>query len=329
MRSVIATIATESYLDMAKQLFSSAYFDGAWDGDFLLLKFGKIKNEKLAWFRQRDIYVTPVEIIDQEAPVAKQILLSKISIFRNDLRQKWDKIILLDSDMIVRAPIRSLRSVQRIEAVQGVTKPRNKHKIYRPTRKDPISLRRKYEKLKQMVDLNAPSVNGGLYVLDTAWIAPHTYDSIKAYYLEFSELLLSDERIIGTYFGRNIELLPLHYNTYVRVYFLRSPANELGTILHFLDQKKRPWERSHPFYGVWKKNFDRAEFLRPGSQAGPFTDDEEIKEKWEKSLRRRFQFFQLIRPIVRLWIIQSPTIRKSRIVKRCVSFIRKIKPRHG
>lgn len=328
MRSVIATIATESYLDMAKQLFSSAYFDGAWDGDFLLLKFGKIKNEKLAWFMQRGIYVSPAEIIDQEAPFAKHILLSKISIFSNDLRQKWDKIILLDSDMIVRAPIRNLRSVQRIGAVQGIAKPLNKHKIYRPTRKDPISLRRKYETLKHMADLNAPSVNGGLYVLDTSWIAPHTYDSIKAHYQAFSELLVSDERIIGTFFGRNIELLPLHYNTYVKAYFLHSPANEMGTILHFLDQKKRPWERNHPFYSVWKKNLDRAEFLRPGTQAGPFTDDKEIKEKWEKSLRRRFQFFQLIRPIVQSRIIQSSTIRKSRIAKRFVSFLRTIKPRH-
>ena len=329
MRSVIATIATESYLDMAKQLFSGAYFDGAWDGDFLLLTFGKIKDEKLAWFIERGIYILPAEKIDQEAPFAKQILLSKISIFTNALRQKWDKIILLDSDMIVRAPIRSLRSVKRIGAVQGIAKPRNKHKIYRPTRKDPISLRRKYEKLKKMVDLNAPSVNGGLYVLDTSWVTPHTYDIIKAYYREFSELLVSDERIIGTFFGRNIELLPLHYNTYVKAYFLHNPANEIGTILHFLDQKKRPWEKSHPFYGVWKKNFDRAESLRPGFRSGLLKDDEEMKEKWEESLRRRFQFFQLIRPVVQSRIIQSSTLRKSRIMKRCVSFIRTIKPRHG
>ena len=166
-------------------------------------------------------------------------------------------------------------------------------------------------------------------MLDTSWVTPHTYDIIKAYYREFSELLVSDERIIGTFFGRNIELLPLHYNTYVKAYFLHNPANEIGTILHFLDQKKRPWEKSHPFYGVWKKNFDRAESLRPGFQTGLFKDDEEMKEKWEESLRRRFQFFQLIRPVVQSRIIQSPTLRKSRIMKRCVSFIRTIKPRHG
>ena len=329
MRSVIATIATESYLDMAKQLFSSAYFDGAWDGDFLLINFGAIKNEKLAWFMQRGIYVLPAEIIDQEVPFAKQILLSKISIFRNDLCQRWDKIILLDSDMIVRAPIRSLRSVQKIGAVQGIAKPLNKHKIYRPTRKDPIFLRKKYEKLKKIADLNAPSVNGGLYVLDTSWIGPHTYDNIKAHYQEFCEFLVSDERLIGTFFGRNIELLPLHYNTYVKAYFLHSPANEMGTILHFLDQKKRPWEKSHPFYDVWKKNFDRAEFLRPGFQACLHKDDEGIKGKWEKSLRRRFQFFQLIRPIVQSRIIQSSTIRKSPFIKRFASFIKKINTRYG
>jgi len=36
-KHLLVTLANENYINQAKQLFSSAYFNGGWDGDYLLL----------------------------------------------------------------------------------------------------------------------------------------------------------------------------------------------------------------------------------------------------------------------------------------------------
>jgi hypothetical protein len=38
-KKLLVTLADEKYIDQAKQLFSSAYWNGGWDGDFMLLSY--------------------------------------------------------------------------------------------------------------------------------------------------------------------------------------------------------------------------------------------------------------------------------------------------
>jgi hypothetical protein len=54
--SVIVTLADKNYVDQAKQLFSSVYWNAGWKGDYLLLSSG-IPEEELKWFRNKGIIV--------------------------------------------------------------------------------------------------------------------------------------------------------------------------------------------------------------------------------------------------------------------------------
>jgi hypothetical protein len=46
--SLIVTIADIKYLDAAKQLFSSIYWNAGWKGDYMLLSLG-IPEKELGW----------------------------------------------------------------------------------------------------------------------------------------------------------------------------------------------------------------------------------------------------------------------------------------
>ena len=45
-KNLLVTLADENYIDRAKQLFSSVYFNAGWKGDYMLLAH-EIPEEKL------------------------------------------------------------------------------------------------------------------------------------------------------------------------------------------------------------------------------------------------------------------------------------------
>ena len=59
-KNLLVTLADRNFLDQAKQLFSSVYWNAGWDGDYMLLAF-KIPEQELEWFRKKRILVKVVE----------------------------------------------------------------------------------------------------------------------------------------------------------------------------------------------------------------------------------------------------------------------------
>ena len=57
-RSVLVVLAggRDKYINEAKQVFASAYFNGKWRDDYLLLTHN-IPDNKLQWFLERGIFV--------------------------------------------------------------------------------------------------------------------------------------------------------------------------------------------------------------------------------------------------------------------------------
>ena len=55
-KNLLVTLADKNYLDAAKQLFSSVYFNSGWNGDYMLLSYD-IPKKELQWFRDRGIIV--------------------------------------------------------------------------------------------------------------------------------------------------------------------------------------------------------------------------------------------------------------------------------
>lgn len=49
-KNLIVTLADKNYIDQAKQLFSSVYFNAGWNGDYMLLAH-EISESELRWFK--------------------------------------------------------------------------------------------------------------------------------------------------------------------------------------------------------------------------------------------------------------------------------------
>jgi lipopolysaccharide biosynthesis glycosyltransferase len=112
MKSLLVSLADENYIDQAKQLFSSVYFNAGWQGDYMLLAH-EIPEEKLKWFRNKGILIKECKPLfegklESEHPTT---VLCKFYIFTPEFK-KWDNIVFLDADMIVRHSIQKLSKVK-------------------------------------------------------------------------------------------------------------------------------------------------------------------------------------------------------------------------
>ena len=54
--NLLVTLADKNYIDQAKQLFSSVYFNSGWKGDYMLLAH-EIHEGELKWFRDKGILI--------------------------------------------------------------------------------------------------------------------------------------------------------------------------------------------------------------------------------------------------------------------------------
>jgi hypothetical protein len=59
-KDLLVTLADANYVDQARQVFSSAYWNGGWSGDYMLLAYG-VPERDLQWFRDKGILVTECE----------------------------------------------------------------------------------------------------------------------------------------------------------------------------------------------------------------------------------------------------------------------------
>ena len=102
-KDLLITLADENYIDQAKQLFSSVYWNAGWKGDYMLLAYN-IPETDLKWFRNKGILVKECEAIltKSESCIghAPFTTLSKFYLFTPEFK-KWKNIIFLDGDIIV------------------------------------------------------------------------------------------------------------------------------------------------------------------------------------------------------------------------------------
>ena len=80
---LLVTLADGNYIDQAKQLFSSVYWNAGWQGDYMLLA-QDIPDEKLKWFEDKGILITPCESLSENETVGRgypSTVLSKFRLF--------------------------------------------------------------------------------------------------------------------------------------------------------------------------------------------------------------------------------------------------------
>ena len=258
-KNLLVTLADRNYIRQAKQLFSSVYWNAGWKGDYMLLSHD-IPEKELKWFRDKGILVKKCKPLSDKGwgswPPA---LLDKFYLFTPEFK-KWEHVIYLDADIIVRASLDGLEKTKGISAVSHFeTIINNFRNMKISSEKD---TKRMINSLKEQgYNLKESFFNGGVIVFNTDIIQENTFNNLR----KLVGYIDSEERMLNIHFYKKWKKLPLVYNVHVNI--LRScnfPVNKIkGIILHFASEysKDKPWTFENPFHNEWKTNLEKAELI--------------------------------------------------------------------
>jgi len=260
--NLLVTLADRNYINQAKQLFSSAYWNAGWKGDYMLLAH-EIPEKELKWFRDKGILVKKCRPIYEWNIGVKEsrpsTVMSKFYLF-TPFFKKWKNIIFIESDTIVRA------SLNRLSRIRGfyATDISDKSRLL-----DQISDTDFFKELKEKYDLNKPSFNPGVMVFSSDIIIDKTFAELKSLSKKYRKISnYGEEGIINLYFYKKWKKLPLIYNLWPYRLNLDcgiKQENVGGIVLHFVKienkNELRPWNSLNSFYQEWKSNLERAELI--------------------------------------------------------------------
>ncbi len=222
-KNVLVTLCDAHFIEQAKQLFSSAHFQGRWKGDYLLLAH-EVPKKKTSWFIKRGILVedcSPLysSFIGKYPPT----LTSKIYLFEEKMKQ-WKNIIYLDADIIVRGSLEELTKISGF-AASGVMV--FSSDIIKSDMTDKVrSLLYQFGSITKYGDQGIQN----LYFYKKWQPLPLYYNTFPAY--------VQDK------------------------FHLPFPSIK-ATILHFADEgeQNKPWDTHNYFYKEWKHNLHLAHYM--------------------------------------------------------------------
>jgi lipopolysaccharide biosynthesis glycosyltransferase len=271
--NLLVTLADENFVDQAKQLFSSVYYNAGWKGDYMLLAY-KIPDKDLEWFFNKGILVKKCEPIFKDNELQKlcdnspedrsdewpNIASSKFYLFTPEFK-KWQNIIFLDADIIVRAPLDELTKVKGFSASYNRdfrlnTEFSEKHQI---TTKDQQAL---YQKLKNSFNLKEKAFNSGVMAFNTQIIQEDTFSKLNSLFLSYNSIHSNgDQPTFNLFFCKKWQHLPRVYNTYANMINAHNSLfKPKGIILHIFGRREgRPWFPENYYYAEWKNNLKKAE----------------------------------------------------------------------
>ncbi|MDP3881658.1 MAG: glycosyltransferase, partial [Nanoarchaeota archaeon] len=253
---VLITAADKNYLEQAKQLFSSVYYNSGWPGDYMLLSYD-IPEKDLKWFRDKGIIVRKDKTkIKEKNGNLPPVIFSRYLIFKPYFK-RWKNVIFLDSDIIVRASLNKLVNVKGFAAVQ-----------------DPLLLkeqiRNSYSKaldsLGKRYDLSRRSFNAGLLAFDTRIIKKDSFKTLLELTKKYNNISkYDDQTVLNIYFYNKWQNLPLIFNVNPGIYLSKIKKSRQKDyfkkcLLHFYGENK-PWKADSPYKREWNENLEKAEFI--------------------------------------------------------------------
>jgi len=266
-KDLLVTLADGNYVDQAKQLFSSVYWNAGWKGDYMLLAYN-ISQKDLRWFRDKEILVKECDAIltdsDNNIGHAPLTTLCKFYLFTPEFK-KWKNVVFLDGDIIARGSLDSLTEVKGFAAVRILNISRTLLKgqfQYRNRRNKHL-----FKELESKCDLSRPAFNSGVMACSTDIIAEDDFQNIKNVLLHFKDILLiSEETVLNIYFYDKWQELSQVYNicpSYEIYNSGCSPDNLKGIILHTYSNFPggKPWYPTSPLNSEWKSNLDKADLI--------------------------------------------------------------------
>jgi len=283
MRWVLVTLCSDDWVDQAKQLFASVYFDGNWRDDFCLMAY-RLSDENKQWFLDRGIDVYDIEQIyntDYYNNKSKMLLL-KHNLFSNYFK-KWDYVFFLDSDIICLQDLNEIKHINLekkpkfIGAVKsdgkfsGNIQNYNRSKIIKDykSEKDVIqiihrndvnqSIRLKINVIEKIIGKkiipNKNVFNTGVLVFSTNFIEDGMVQDIKDFTTPFADIFITGDQIaFNLLFYDKVTAIDRKWNC------MGKEVLENAVIRHFIfTGEKKPWEMNGPFRKKWNENLKRAE----------------------------------------------------------------------
>lgn len=260
---VLVTLADENYVEQAKQLFSSAYWNGGWDGDYLLLSY-KIPEKKLKWFRKKGILIFKCKPLckDSELRNRRDIkwtksVINKFYLF-DYFFKKWKKIIFLDCDIIIRTSIKNLKEMDGFAVVKDVF-PKLKMHFVNPLIINFEEDKLKFKEIKKKFNLNSNSFNSGVMVIDNKLIEKQTFSEIVRLFEKYKNLtFLGEQPILNLFFYKRWNEIPVVYNN-SSLHLEKNPS--LKSIIIHSNTSPKFWDDKSPFKNEWRENLQKADLI--------------------------------------------------------------------
>ena len=299
--SVLVTLADELYIEQAKQLFSSAWHNACWKGDYALI-VTKVSKKDLQWFKDKGIYVFDAKQISSDTSTKigteennwPNTVLSKFYLFSNFFTQ-WKNVVFLDADIIVTGSLNPISKVQGLHAVKdhfpsiGI---RFKETCLLTDEHD-IKLKKEIKKRIKHFDV---AFNSGVLAFSTDIIQKETHEKIVSLCHKYGRIAYSDETILNMYFYKKWKQLPNAYNVCPR-YWMRdyglAESEIKGAVLHFIGSKNKdkPWNVTNPYYSTWR-------FYKNKSNTIDTTIINKTTFQFSKKQVRRYERFISIRKLI-------------------------------
>jgi lipopolysaccharide biosynthesis glycosyltransferase len=295
-KDLLVTLADKNYIDQAKQLFSSVYWNAGWKGDYMLLTYD-IPEKHLTWFRDKGIGIRKCEAIltESETPIGHAPLttLSKFYLFTPEFR-KWENIVFLDGDIVVRGSLDALTEVKGFAAARILN-------IFRTRLKGQFRKRTKengnlFDELESRYDLNRPAFNAGMMAFNSDMISEDDFGNLKSILFHFRDIInISEETVLNMHFYGRWQALSQVYNICpnYEIYLSGCIPDELkGVVCHTYSNfpGRKPWIQCSPLNREWKANLDKADMMdeaRPQPPRKKLNSKEEARyDVYLKNLHR-------------------------------------------
>ncbi len=258
--NLLVTLADKNYIKQAKQLFSSVYHNTGWKGDYMLLSH-QIPEKGLSWFKDKGILIKRCQPLpclkDWQNKEYPSCVFDKFYLFQKEFK-KWDKIVFLDADIIVRASLEKLTEVKGLSSV--CIKNKKLKSFFKNLNKKEASL------LKKRYNLNKPAFNSGVMAFNTNIIRKDSFNKLIDLFKKYKNFCTGDDSLINLLFYKKWSKLPQVYN--ISPEFLKNcleikSEKIKGIILHFPKEGRfmKSWHKESLFCKEWKKNLDKADLI--------------------------------------------------------------------
>jgi lipopolysaccharide biosynthesis glycosyltransferase len=257
-KNVLVALADKKFLDYAKQLFSTVYWNSGWCGDYLLLAYDTPEQE-LTWFKEKGIIIkhcTPVDCGSEK--LGDKICACKYYMFTEFFKQ-WDNVVYLDVDIITHGSIEDIAHVNVFSACQSLGQTLRNNIIDQSL--VPVN---KWTELSRMYDLDKKAFNAGVMAFPTSIIYNKMFEDVLIEIRKNVGIARfgGDQLAINLFFYDRWKELPPVFNEIASVTDTKLNKSLLyGVVIHCVLFGSGPWDKNCVVHEEWKQNYNRADLI--------------------------------------------------------------------